>query len=125
MKLLLPVDSSQASLAPMPFIQSLARRGDVEVLVLNVQPRLHRHVARFTSKEALESLRAERSAGAMRHAIEALSRAGVPFRAVSEVGMPAERIAAVAEREGSTRSCSARAGTRAGCAGSTRRSRRA
>ena len=99
MKLLLPVDSSQASLAPMPFIQSLARRGDIEVLVLNVQPRLHRHVARFTSKEALESLRAERSAAAMRHAIEALSRAGVPFRAVSEVGMPAERIAAVAESE--------------------------
>ena len=100
MKLLWPVDSSQASLAPMPFIQSLARRGDVEVLVLNVQPRFHRHIARFTSKEALDSLRAERSAAAMSRAIEALSRAGVPFRAMSEVGMPSERIAAVAEREG-------------------------
>ena len=100
MKLLMPVDASQASLAPMPFIQSLARRGDVEVLVLNVQPKLHRHVARFASKEALESLRAERSASAMSGAIEALSRAGVPFRAMSESGMPAEQIAAVAEREG-------------------------
>ena len=49
MKLLLPVDSSQASLAPMPFILSLARRGDVEVLVLNVQPKFHRHISRFAS----------------------------------------------------------------------------
>jgi nucleotide-binding universal stress UspA family protein len=100
MKLLWPVDSSKASLAPMPFIQSLARRGDLEVLVLNVQPRFHRHIARFTSKESLDSIRAERSAAAMSGAIEALSRAGVPFRAMSDVGMPSERIAAVADREG-------------------------
>ena len=36
----------------------------------------------------------------MGRAIEELSLAGVPFRAVAEAGLPAERIAAVAEREG-------------------------
>jgi nucleotide-binding universal stress UspA family protein len=42
---------------------------------------------------------ASRRNGAAR-AIEALSETGVPFRALTEVGAPAERIAALAEREG-------------------------
>ena len=101
MKLLIPVDSSEAALAPIPFVESLHRSGvDVEVLVMNAQPRFHRHIARFTSRAALDALRVERSALAMAPAIEALSRSGVPFRAVAETGRPAERIAAVAEREG-------------------------
>ena len=36
----------------------------------------------------------------MAQAIERLSDADVPFRAVTEIGRPAERSAAVAEREG-------------------------
>jgi len=47
-----------------------------------------------------DALRAERSAAAMAPAIEALSRTRLPFRAVSELGNVAERIAAVAKREG-------------------------
>jgi nucleotide-binding universal stress UspA family protein len=91
MKILVPVDASEAALAPIPYLETLKRSGvDLEVLVMNVQPRFHRHVARFT----------ERSRAAMARAIEALSLAGLRFRALSEVGQPAERIAAVAEREG-------------------------
>ena len=67
--------------------------------MLNVQPRFHRHVARFTSKSARDSLRAERSRAAMARAIEALSLRNIPFRAFAEVGNPAARIAAVAEHE--------------------------
>lgn len=100
MKILIPVDASQAALAPVDHLEALARRGvKVEALVLNVQPLFHQHVARFTRKADRDALRAERSRAAMAEAIERLSQAGVPLRAVTEVGAPAARIAAVAERE--------------------------
>ena len=44
-------------------------------------------------------LRHELSRAAMARAIEALSLTKIPFRAVAESGRPAERIAAVAQRE--------------------------
>ena len=100
MKVLVPVDGSQAALAALLHVGSLSRAGiAVETLLLNVQPRFHRHVSQFTSRAARDSLRAERSAAAMAPAIEALSRLRLPFRAVSELGDVAWRIAAVAERE--------------------------
>ena len=100
MKILVPVDASRAALAPIAYIENLARSGvQVEVLVLNVQPRFHRHVARFTSRAARDGVRAERSRAAMAQAIEALSLKRIKFRALTEVGVPAERIAVVAERE--------------------------
>jgi nucleotide-binding universal stress UspA family protein len=100
MKVLVPVDASAAALAPIRHIESLARAGvKVEVLLVNVQPRFSRHIAQFTSRAARRSLRAERSAAAFAQAIDALAAARAPFAAVCELGGPAERIAAVAERE--------------------------
>jgi nucleotide-binding universal stress UspA family protein len=100
MKILVPVDASAAALAPLAHLEALARSGvQVEVLLLNVQPRFHRHVAQFTSRRARDLLRQERSRIAMARAIEALSHTRLPFSAFAEVGRPAERIAAVAERE--------------------------
>jgi nucleotide-binding universal stress UspA family protein len=100
MKILVPVDASEAALAPLSYLESLARSGvPLEVLVVNVQPRFHRHVAQFTSRAARDALRAERSRAAMARAIEALALKNIPFRAFAEVGKPAERIAAIAERE--------------------------
>ena len=100
MKILIPVDASQVALAPIDHLASLATRGiEVEALVLNVQPHFSQYIARFTNKADRDSLRAERSGAAMAAAIEHLSQAGVPFRAMTELGIPAERIAAVAERE--------------------------
>jgi nucleotide-binding universal stress UspA family protein len=100
MKILMPVDASEAALAPVTYLESLARAGvELEVVVLNVQPRFHRHVAQFTSKSARDSLRQERSRAAMARAIEALALRSIAFRAFAEVGNPADRIAAVAERE--------------------------
>jgi len=99
-KILVPVDASQAALAPVEHLAALARRGvKVEALVLNVQRRFPQHIARFTRKADRDALRAERSRAAMAEAIERLSQARVPFRAMTELGVPAERIAAVAERE--------------------------
>lgn len=100
MKILIPVDASQAALAPIDRLAALQRRGsDHEALVLNVQPRFHQHISRFSRKTDRDALRAERSRAAMAEAIERLSRAGVPLRAMTDVGRPAERIAAVAEAE--------------------------
>jgi nucleotide-binding universal stress UspA family protein len=61
---------------------------------------MHRHISRFSSREARNALRAERSATAMAPAIETLTRVGVPFVALTELGTPAAAIAAVALREG-------------------------
>ena len=100
MKILVPVDASEAALAPIPYLESLARSGvQLEVLVMNVQPRFHRHVSQFTRKADRDALRAERSRAATTRAIERLSQAGVPFRVVAEVGDVAERIATVAAKE--------------------------
>jgi nucleotide-binding universal stress UspA family protein len=100
LKILIPVDVSKVALAPVDHLAALASRGvDVEALVLNVQPYFPQYIARFTSKADREALRAERSREAMAAAIERLSQAGVPFRAMTELGIPAQRIAAVAERE--------------------------
>lgn len=100
MKILVPVDASAVALAPIAHLRALQRSGvETEVLLLNVQPRFHRHVAQFTSRGARDLLRQERSQVAMARAIETLSLAGLRFRAFTELGRPAERIAAVAERE--------------------------
>jgi nucleotide-binding universal stress UspA family protein len=100
MKYLIPVDASRAALAPVEHLETAMRRGaNVEALVLNVQPWLHRHISQFTRRADREALRAERSGAAMAEAIERLARAGVAFRALTAVGSPAERIAAVAEAE--------------------------
>ena len=51
MKVLIPVDASKAALAPVEHLAALKRSGvPIEALVLNVQPRFHRHVAQFTSR---------------------------------------------------------------------------
>ncbi len=101
MKVLVPVDGSKVALAPIEHLAGLQRSGvAVELVILNVQPLMHRHVSRFTSRAAREALRAERSQAAMAAAIEAASSAGLPFCVFAAAGKPGERIAAVAEREG-------------------------
>ena len=100
MKVLIPVDASKAALAPIEHLAALKSSGvQIEALVLNVQPRFHKHVAQFTSKAARDALRAERSAAALTPAIEQLARWNLPFVALTEIGRPADCIARVAERE--------------------------
>lgn len=96
MKILIPVDGSQAALAGVHYAISLNPK---DVIVLHVQPRLHRHIAQFSSRSARDALRAERSAAALAPAIELLSKSKTPFVALTELGQPAARIAAVAEGE--------------------------
>jgi nucleotide-binding universal stress UspA family protein len=100
MKLLIPVDGSQAALAAVHHAIALHSAGvAVQAIVLHIQIRLHRHIARFSSRSARDALRAERSAAALAPAIELLSNSHTPFAALTDVGLPAARIAAMAERE--------------------------
>ena len=100
MKVLVPVDGSTAALAPIGHLVTLKRSNvPLDVLLINVQPRFHKHIARFSTLPTRNALRAERSTAATSRAIELLSAAGIAFRTVSETGLPAERIAHVAERE--------------------------
>jgi len=100
MKVLIPVDGSNASLAPIDHVERASRAGTpVEVVLLNVQPRFHQHLSRFSTRTQRDALRAERSESAMRRAVAALTAAAIPFRSLTEIGRPAERIAEVAARE--------------------------
>jgi len=100
MKYLIPIDASPASLVPLDHLERAARRGAaIEAVLLNVQPRFHRHASQFTRKADRDALRAERSRAALAQAIEQLSQGPIPFRVIAEVGSPAERIAAVAAVE--------------------------
>jgi nucleotide-binding universal stress UspA family protein len=100
MKVLIPLDASQASRAALHHVHALFRAGvPVQAMLLHVQPRFHRHIAQFTSRAARDALRAERSAAALTPAIEELARWNLPFVALTEIGTPAECIARVAERE--------------------------
>ena len=100
MKYLIPVDSSKAALAPINHLVAAKRRGaQVEALLLNVQHPFSRRVSALSGEADREALHAERSRSAMASAIELLSRAGIPFRAMTDVGSPAERIAALAESQ--------------------------
>jgi nucleotide-binding universal stress UspA family protein len=101
MKLLIPVDGSQAALAGVEHAIALHRAGvEVHAVVLNVQPRMHRHIAQFSTRAARNALRAERSAAALAPAIELLSSSGTSFVALTDLGVPAARIADAARREG-------------------------
>jgi len=100
MKYLIPVSSSKAALAPIEHLVAAKRRGaQVEVVLLNVQKPFSRRVSHLSGESDREALHAERSRSAMASAIELLSRAGIPFRAMTDVGTPAERIAALAESQ--------------------------
>ena len=100
MKVLIPLDGSSAAFAAIAHVKALARAGfPVQALLLHVQIRFHRHISQFTSRAARDALRAERSAKALAPAMHELSRKKIAFVAMTECGAPAERIAAVAERE--------------------------
>lgn len=101
MKVLVPLDGSSAAFSAISHVEALARANvPVQAVLLHVQLRFHRHVSQFTSRAARDALRAERSALALAPAMHALSRKSIDFVAMTECGAPAERIAALAGREG-------------------------
>jgi len=99
MKVLIPVDGSQAALAAVSHVCTLKRGGaDIDAIVLHVGPRLNHHAGRFVSRKARVAFYMEACKAAAARAVDQLAAANVPFQLIMAFGSPAERIAKVAKQ---------------------------
>jgi YjbE family integral membrane protein len=101
LEVLVPVDGSANALRAVRHVIDEYQRGDaLEVHLLNVQPRLSRHIARFVARRDRNAFHRERAQAAITAASEALDRAGVPYRSHWVVGERATEICRAARRLG-------------------------
>ena len=101
LKVLVPIDGSENSLrAVRHVIAEYQRHHELALHLLNVQPRLYRHIARFVSRPDREAWQHERADAATATARQALAKAGVPFETHSVSGHRATEICRAAERLG-------------------------
>lgn len=95
MRILLPVDGSKFSQAIVEFIASrkALHANQAQIDVLNVQLPIPARALRVVGKEAVQDYYQDESAKAVRPAVEALNKSGVPADGTMRVGHPAEEIA--------------------------------
>ena len=100
MRILIPVDGSDRSLAAVRYVtDTLARANpDLDIHLLNVQPPLPSAAARFIDSAVLRDFHLEEGAKDLAAARQLLDDAGVRYVSNSLVGEPAETIAAYAEQ---------------------------
>jgi len=99
LKILLPIDGSRNSIiAARHVAREFARNPVLEVHLLNVQPPLSWHVARFIGRKSREAYHADEAEKAMRPAIRVLEKSGVPCRVHTGVGDKAKVIVETARR---------------------------
>lgn len=80
LKVLVPIDGSPNALhAVRHVIREYQRAHNLELHLLNVQPRLSRHIGRFISRDRRDQFYREQAEQAMQPAQAALSAAQVPF----------------------------------------------
>jgi nucleotide-binding universal stress UspA family protein len=100
MKVLIPVDGSQAALAAVDHVCTLKDQGaDIEAVVLHVAPRFNRHTGRFVGRNARAAFYMDECKAAAAGAVNRLAAAHVPFQLMMTMGPVAERIARVADRQ--------------------------
>ena len=101
LKVLVPVDGSPNALrAVRQTIGEYRRHHELEVHLLNVQPPLSRHIARFVSQNDRSSWHQEQADGAHGRRVACCSKSGVPHQLHWTVGDRAGEICAAAERLG-------------------------
>lgn len=101
LKVLVPVDGSANALrAVRHAIGEYRRHHELELHLLNVQPSLSRHVARFVSRHDREAWHQEQAESALTAAREVLAKEGVPYHTHWVVGDRAAVICQTAERLG-------------------------
>ena len=101
LKVLVPVDGSENSLrAVRHTIAEYQRHHELELHLLNVQPQLSRHAARFVNRNDRDSWHAERAAAALAPARHLLELAGVPHHLHWSIGSRAAQICETATRLG-------------------------
>ena len=93
LNILVPVDGSRNALnAVRHAIVEYRRHRELHMHLLNVQPRLSRHAARFVSRSDREGWLHDRADAAMSAAVAILTDAGVPHRTHRAIGARAEEI---------------------------------
>jgi len=101
LKILVPIDGSMNALRAVRHAIDEYRRGhSLEVHLLNVQPRLYRHISRFVSRQDREAWHAERSDAALAGARALLLQAQMPHHAHRASGDRAGEICKAAVRLG-------------------------
>ena len=101
LKILIPVDGSANALrAVRHAITEYQRHHEIELHLLNVQPRLSRHIGRFVSRLDREGWQHDRADAATAGARALLNQAGVPHHTHWVVGHRAAEICSAAERLG-------------------------
>lgn len=99
LKILVPVDGSRNSrFAAQDVVREFLNNPALEIHLLNVQPPLSWHVARFISRKSRDAYHREEADKAMRPVLRLLDRSGVPYSLHSEVGDKAKVITETARR---------------------------
>jgi len=101
LNILVPVDASPNALrAVRHAIAEYRRHHELRVHLLNVQPRISRHAARFVSRADRDGWLRDRAETAMSAAVALLTDAGVPHEKHWATGERAEQICRAAKRLG-------------------------
>lgn len=104
LRVLVPVnDSRDSRRAVQHVVREWTRSSTMEIHVLNVQPRFHRHVAQFISRQDLDAFYREQAEAALRPARRLLDEAGAPYTTHMKVGPKAQLIAETASQLGCDR----------------------
>lgn len=99
LKVLVPVDNSPNALrAVRHAIAEYQRHHELEIHLLNVQPRLSRHISRFVSRQDREAWHQERADAALAPARALVEEAQVPHELHRAVGDRAREICRAAQR---------------------------
>ncbi len=98
LKVLVPVDGSANALrAVRQTIGEYRRHHELEVHLLNVQPPLSRHIARFVSQRDRSAWHREQATKGMAGAVALLQQSGIPHQVHWTVGERAAEICAAAQ----------------------------
>jgi nucleotide-binding universal stress UspA family protein len=99
LKILVPIDGSGNSrFAAQHVIREFMSNPALEIHLLNVQPPLSWHIARFVSKKSRDAWHSDEAEKAMRPVMRLLDKSGVPYSQHAEVGDKAKMITETARR---------------------------
>lgn len=92
--ILVPVNGSEdALLAVRHTLGLVSLRGDIQVHLLNVQPRMNRHAGKFLSRRTLVQMREETGRQRLGQAEDLLRESGVNYRSTVMAGEPSSAAA--------------------------------
>lgn len=101
LNVLVPIDGSANSLAAVRHaIAEYHRHHELKLHLLNVQPTLSRHVARFVSRHDRETWHRDQADAALAGAVDLLTRHGIPHQVHWSIGDRASEICRSAEQLG-------------------------